>query len=134
VSGRRVEGSEVSVDAASVDLATDRDTLREVDQRLENVNRELELARNDNNDARVDELAKEKLELLEYVRSSTFNGNPRQLNSAARRDADAAKKAINRAVEKISKKNPSLGTHLHNSIRLKDLVSYHPDRETLWIT
>ncbi|HMO87227.1 MAG TPA: hypothetical protein PKC18_20140, partial [Lacipirellulaceae bacterium] len=69
------------------------------------------------------------------AKSRTPRGAPRRLADPAKRDWDAVKNAIDRAVEKIQGFNPALHLHLQVSLKFaKPWISYAPDPPVEWVT
>jgi len=120
----------------------DREALRALRNRLQELTCEIEEARGYNDESRLDRLEREKEQLEAEVRSAVGFGRSgadgqrpedlRRFQRTAKLDQDAVRKAINHAIDRISQKDESLARHLLNSITTGSSFQYSPVDEVTW--
>lgn len=116
---------------------TDREALKAYDDRLVEVNAELDRAKADNDAAALPRLESERAELLSEIKNATGPGGVlRNLSgaSSAVKARNAVWNSLTRAYGRLEKGGLGrLATHLRNSIRREgDGFAYRPDREISW--
>ncbi len=106
---------------------------REIEQRLIELNAELDDARGAGDDARS-ERAEEELDRLtgELAQAFGLGGRARKLGGTAERARSAVTWRIRSAIKKISAAHPRLGQHLKNSVRTGVFCVYSPEDAVTW--
>lgn len=111
----------------------DAEDLPELEKALDGMRDDLQVAREDRDDARVATLA-EKVERLEtYIATARgFNGRVRLVGDDLERMRSRVSNAITRAIEVIGVEVPALGVHLDKSLNTGKTLSYTPDVTFGW--
>jgi hypothetical protein len=114
----RVEAEPAHGDAGlHVDAETDYEALRQYNERLKSIDRELDDAMADQDQARIDRLAEERAALLsEVARATDKNGKPR-ITDEAEKARKAVSANLNRILKTIERENEELAAHLRASVR-----------------
>jgi TolB-like protein/tetratricopeptide (TPR) repeat protein len=106
---------------------------REYRQRIEELQRDLELAEADNDPARSEPLRVELDHVIDELgRAVGLGGKARRLGDPAERARTAVTWRIRSAIQKIRAAHPRLGRHLENSIRTGAFCVYSPEAPTTW--
>ncbi|MGK2948963.1 MAG: ATP-binding protein [Acidimicrobiales bacterium] len=110
------------------------DTARQAYQdRIVDLQREIEEARDANDPARA-ERAELELDALVEQLSEAFGlgGRARATGSSAERARTAVTYRVRAAIKKVGELHPDLGRHLANSVRTGTWCSYQPETDTGW--
>lgn len=111
-------------------IASDKKSKKVLEKRLEKIKEEKEEAESFQNWDRVEKLEEEREKIIQYLGSNFgLRGKPRETGAANKARLNV-KRAIERALEKIEKSLPALGSHLRSSIRTGYQCSYRPDGDT----
>ena len=100
---------------------------------MRDLGRERARAERDHDQARLDQIAKDK-SLLEAELRAAFGlgGRPRKMSDDATRARKSVCAAITRTLDRIEGELPGLATHLKQSIRLGFVVKYRPAPAVRW--
>jgi hypothetical protein len=127
--------------AGSAGPILDKHGLQKVRERLKGLGQELEDAEADHDHAAQERLEDEKIELIKEIQRAV-GPSPKgglgthkklhQIAAGSKKDQDSVRNAINRDLERIERKDLSLGQHLRNSLKLQDLFVYQPEPPVAW--
>jgi hypothetical protein len=122
-----------SLDCASEDAVMDNRARRELSERAQVLQQEIDEAERFNDRGRL-ERARNELEQIAAALSQAFglSGKPRRLGSAVERARSTVTWRIRSAIRKVGAAHPALGKHLENSIRTGTYCCYAPEREMRW--
>jgi hypothetical protein len=118
-----------------------RHGLQKFRERLKELDQELEDAKANHDHAAQERLEAEKIELIKELQRAVSpspkggldtDKKLRQIAAGSKKDRDSVRNAINRDLEKIERKDLSLGRHLRNSLKLQDLFVYQPEPPVAW--
>lgn len=113
----------------------DEKALQNYKWRLAEIRDEIDEAKFIGDESDCIRLEEEHERICAHVRAATKPGGAvKRLQSQVKRDRDAVRKAIDRAIADITQKNRSLGRHLDNSIHMEPLFQYLPEHERTWDT
>jgi hypothetical protein len=113
----------------------DPEAVAEIQRALQEIDKDLENAARTGDDMETDRLNREKQELADYLsQSHRPGGGVRKFKDKSKRERDAVRNAIDRALEVIRAKAPPLYSHLNNAVKRKGrpLFSYEPEHPTSW--
>jgi hypothetical protein len=119
----------------------DRPGLQMFHERLKELDQELEDAEASHDYAAQERLEAQRIELLKEIERAVGPSPKgglgtakklRQIAAGSKKDRDSVRNAINRELEKIERKDLSLGRHLRNSLKLQDLIFYQPEPPVAW--
>jgi hypothetical protein len=117
----------------SDDRLSDREALQSIRAELEELDRELEHANAQHDEARLARLQQERERLVAHLREITgLRGRARSQSSARDQMRSAVTRAIQRALELLRTAHPSAWTHLGASIRTGESMCYAPPESTTW--
>jgi hypothetical protein len=100
--------------------------------RLQEIDQELDEAREMNDTGRSDKLGSERARLLEQVKQAGFRGSAKRSNSDLNNIRNSVCNAIKRALITIKKYEPAAFTHLKTSITTGFTVIYQPCESVPW--
>jgi hypothetical protein len=115
--------------------------LQKLRERLKELDQELEDAEAFHDHAAKERLKADKIELVEEMQRAVgpspkgglgTDKKLRQIAAGSKKDRDSVRNAINRDLERIERKDLSLGRHLRNSLKLQDLIFYQPEPPVVW--
>lgn len=128
--GGRLEGLTTETDTKRLCLTKDQHRLIRVE--LPALKRELESLRAAEEFKRAEDL-EEKIEKIEqHLKKNSFKGLERPFSSKYKRDLDAVRLAINRAIKSIGTVNPQLAWHFTISIKFGAQCIYRPEKPAPW--
>ena len=106
---------------------------REYQERIVELQRDIDEARADNDQARA-ERAEIELDALVEQLSEAFGlgGRSRTTGSSAERARTAVTYRVRAAIRKLAELHPDLGRHLSNAVRTGTWCSYRPETEMSW--
>ncbi len=111
----------------------DEQTKREISNRLNELDDEIEIANDTGNTEIKAQLEEARNGLNSYLSSGLdLHGKPRRVSSDIKKRADSVKASIKRSVEKIDNLLPLLGKHL-KGLHLGSSLSYTPDHPVEWV-
>ena len=114
-------------------VLADSPALREYHRRLDEMKDEIQHAQDQNDEARVLSLEREREKILRFLHASTnHKGSLKRFDGAREKARKCVSNAISRAISKISEKHIALGQHLRNSVSTGYAAAYDPDEETQW--
>lgn len=116
-------------DGSDRPAVVDAQAKAEYRKRLNELNRALDEAEDNNDQAEIERL-KDELEWIRQQLAEAFGlgGRARATGSAAERARVSVTRAIKKAVQRIQEAHPSLGEHLLRNIRTGQFCCYDPDR------
>lgn len=130
--GRERDEATVDLQGGLPDVVFDREALRSIKNRQDEIERELGKARQDQDEAAIDRLTLEKEENQAQLNSKTgLFGVSRAFSDEVEKARKAVSNAISCAIAKIEEDAPMLAKHLQ-SVRTGTQCSYQPDRELPW--
>lgn len=104
-------------------------------KRYSDLNRELEDAQRNNDDARIDSITEEFNAIAGQIRSVRGLGGKSRRNSD---DVDRVRRrvsmAITRSIKRLEARLPSLAVHLDTHVHLGCFMTYNPDPPIVWTT
>jgi len=125
-------GSESSMDENSFTI--DEKARESYQQRIQDLQSEIEEAEEFNDLGRKAQLQEELLQLTEHLSKAMGLGKrSRKLNSSAERARAAVTQRIRSGIKKIAADHPILGKHLSNSIRTGIFCCYSPVEHRDWL-
>jgi len=128
-------GGDGTVVLGSAGEMLDERALREINERLSEIDEELPEAEANNDLERKSCLIKERDFLLAEVgRATGLHGKVREASNDRERHRQAVSVAIHRALKAVKKEHEPLWQHLNNSLKIGEFLSYQPDQPTSWIT
>jgi hypothetical protein len=125
IGGTAVEGD--------VGATLDARARREYQERIVELQRDVEEAREHNDTVRA-ERAEAELDTFVAQLADAFGlgGRDRVKGSAAERARTAVANRVRAAIKRVTEVHPELGAHLANAVRTGTWCSYRPEREVDW--
>ena len=121
------------VSHTKLDAVLDEKTIKECQDRENELKEAIDSERSRGNTARVGELSHELRQLRStYRRSLNVRGLSRNFPDSSERARSSVTKAISRSISEIRKEHESLARHLSNSIHCGSKLTYHPESEIPW--
>lgn len=111
---------------------TDRQTLKNLNDRLIEITNELQVSNEGQDFAAVKQLEQERAQILDYVRKVTGLSGEIRDDSDAKRAGDSVSKAIRRAINEIRKKDPGCADHLQSCLNMGIDCRYSPSHPIDW--
>jgi TolB-like protein len=106
---------------------------REIEQRVRDLQRELDDADRQNDQSRSTRAREELDQIVEALSGAIgLRGRPRRLGSGAERARSAVTWRMRSAMKKIASTHPRLGRHLENSVRTGTFCTYEPETPIEW--
>ena len=128
--GGHLEGLNIQTESKGERLT--KDAHNEIRAGLPELKRELKLLRDAEEYERAEEL-EENIEKIEQQLKKAYFGNlERPYSSQYKRDLDAVRLAVNRAIKSIGTVNPALAWHLTLSIKFGAQCVYRPEKPVPW--
>jgi len=122
-----------SVTSASGDTFIDDKARASYQQRIRELQEELEEAEKNNDRGRAETLREEREAIAEHLgKSLRLGGRSRKLGDPAERARSAVTWRIRSAIKKIEAAHPQLGRHLSNTIQTGTFCSYTPEKTVHW--
>jgi hypothetical protein len=130
-----VDGGETPVPLSVGSPAIDARTRHEIEERLRELNKQIEIASDAGASSRASELREQANELKDYLRSSTgLGGQVRSIGSDLERSRKAAFQRYTTALRRLNRDLSVLHQHLSDSIRAGHTWVYSPSEEVRWET
>jgi len=112
----------------------DPQAMKQYRDRLDELKQERQTAQSMNDETQLSTIDKECGFIeSELDRATGLGGQRKRVSAEEKKARDAVLKAINEILEKISEQDPDLERHLRNSIQMKDLLSYEPEKSVSWV-
>jgi len=119
--------------AGSSDELLDDRALKEYKERVAYLDEEIAVAEANNDISKKDALHEERERLYtEIARAMGLGGKKRKVSSDRKRARQAISAAIHRALQAIKKEHEPLWKHLHNALKIGEVLSYQPDQSLFW--
>lgn len=104
-------------------------------ERHSELNCELEAAKRNHDDARIDSIKEEINALAGQIRSATgLGGKTRRCANDVDRARRRVTMAISRSIKKLEAQLPNLAIHLYSNLQLGRFMSYRPETAAEWVT
>ena len=106
---------------------------REYEQRIRDLQAEIDEAEANNDHARADKAQEEFDAVVEHLASALgLGGRARRGGSTAERARSAVTHRIRATVRRLGEEHPELGRHLDTSVTTGTYCTYRPEREVTW--
>jgi len=120
-------------EGGNADPVLDRRARREIEERVRDLQGEIDHAEALHDTARAARAREELDQIAELVSGALgLNGRSRRLGSAVERARSAVTWRIRSAIKKIATTHPRLGRHLENSLKTGTFCVYQPERRVDW--
>jgi hypothetical protein len=122
-----------AVTSGDVDTAIDDKARAAYQERIRDLQAELEEAQKNHDRGRAEALREELEPIVEHLgKSLGLGGRSRKLGDPAERARSAVTWRIRSAIKKIEAAHPQLGRHLTNTIQTGTFCSYTPEKPLRW--
>lgn len=116
----------------NVDAVSDKKTKSNCEQRISDIESEIEIAKDTGNTEKIAPLEYEKKALQQEIsRSEGLRGKLR-VSGKPEKARQAVTRAVERAIQSMEKQHPKLWVHLRSTVTTGNTLTYKPDRAIRW--